>query len=623
MSSSSTPRSPSYTFYGNISFVCSYLWRWGKAVFPLALISCLSEVAVPFIAIFLPKLVIDALSGGVASLELVKIISVITLLLVLLEVSKLASNRFIYFEALANRIRFVQMLEGKSMTMDYAIAEDPAGQRAKQKAYEALNGNHSGAEAVIVNLVNLLAHSTGLILYAGVVAALEIRIILLLMVGGAISIGAVRWAQSFEASRRDDLAENSRKRRYLYRSVNDYTNAKDIRLYTMAPWLDSIMGNLVDLEDAIRRSISKRYLAADTVECAVALLRDFMAYTFLINLVLQNQIAVGDFTLLFAAIAGISGWISKITIDINLLLAASLELGFYRNFLNLQDNPRQLADHPPQVSKTPEIVLENLSYRYPGSEQWTLRNLNLRINPGEKLALVGINGAGKTTLVKLLTGLYSPTEGRILIDGHDAQSFTKEQLFQLFAPVFQEARVLAMDVGRNIALIVPEEVDANRVWNCLELAGLQEHVETLNSGIQTPLTRALDSAGVDLSGGQAQKLMLARALYKDAPIVIMDEPTAALDALAEETLYLRYNDMVGAKTSLYISHRLASTRFCHRIAFLQGGQITELGTHQELMALGGTYAEMFAVQAHYYQEDVAVGSLEIAQIAASLSGGGS
>ncbi|MDE6745842.1 MAG: ABC transporter ATP-binding protein/permease, partial [Oscillospiraceae bacterium] len=222
---------------------------------------------------------------------------------------------------------------------------------------------------------------------------------------------------------------------------------------------------------------------------------------------------------------------------------------------------------------------------------------------GEKLAVVGLNGAGKTTFIKLLLRLYDVTEGRILLNGTDIRSFDRAEYFKMFAPAFQDVTVFAFPMSENVSMSEPFNTDKDRAEKMLRSAGLGEKIDSLEKGVDTELLKVLYDDGVDLSGGEKQKLALARALYKDSKIIVLDEPTAALDALAEYRLYQSFDGMIGKKTAVYISHRLSSTRFCDRVAMFAKGEMVETGTHEELMELDGEYAEMFRVQAQYYVED--------------------
>ena len=248
-----------------------------------------------------------------------------------------------------------------------------------------------------------------------------------------------------------------------------------------------------------------------------------------------------------------------------------------------------------------ELELENVSYRYPGTDKDVLTNINLKIRPGENIAIVGLNGAGKTTLVKVICGFLDPTEGRVLLNGVDIREYNRSNYYELFSAVFQDFAILPHTIAVNVAQEL-EVTDEEKMKSCIEKAGLKEKIESLPEQYQTLLRKEVYKEALALSGGETQRLMLARALYKDAPFIILDEPTAALDPIAESEIYQRYNEMTTNKSSLYISHRLASTRFCDRVLLIDGSVIREEGTHEELIQLGGKYAELFEVQSKYYRE---------------------
>jgi ATP-binding cassette subfamily B protein len=310
--------------------------------------------------------------------------------------------------------------------------------------------------------------------------------------------------------------------------------------------------------------------------------------------------------LYFTAVTTFTAWVMGILQEMSTLHKESLDIAVVREFLDYPE-PFQFegGESVPAADETYgygyELRLEEVSFRYPGAEKDTIHKLSLTVRPGEKLAIVGLNGAGKTTLVKLLCGLLNPTEGRVLLNGTDIRVFDRRKYYALFSAVFQEFSVLDVTVAEEIAQTT-EGIDYARVADCVEKAGLTAMVAQLPKGLNTHVGRDVYLDGVLFSGGQMQRLMLARALYKDGPVLLLDEPTAALDPIAENDIYTKYSEMTRGKTALFISHRLASTRFCDRIIFLAEGNIKEEGTHDSLLALGGEYAHLFEVQSRYYQE---------------------
>ncbi len=249
-----------------------------------------------------------------------------------------------------------------------------------------------------------------------------------------------------------------------------------------------------------------------------------------------------------------------------------------------------------------EIEFRNVTYTYGGAEKPTINQLSFILHKGEKLALVGLNGAGKTTIVKLMCGLYDPTEGEILLNGVNVKEYNREEYFKLFSAVFQDISLLAVSVAENISGQSSELIDGERLTDCMKKSGIYEKVMTLPQQENTPLVRSVYQNSVDLSGGEKQKLALTKALYKGAPILLLDEPTAALDPIAEQQMYMNYLEFSKARSSLFISHRLASTRFCDRIIMIENGSIIECGTHAELMKQKGKYAELFELQSSYYND---------------------
>jgi ATP-binding cassette subfamily B protein len=403
---------------------------------------------------------------------------------------------------------------------------------------------------------------------------------------------------------REEESEYIRQLDYLDRAARELTLAKDIRIFGLRPWIDELYAKSMASFMAFHHKAQGISVWAGIIDLILTFFRNAVAYAYLISLVLKNGLSVSEFLLYFSAVGGFTAWVSGILGGFGTLHKQSLDLSTVRECLEYPE-PFQFEDgeHIKAGKDRPhEIRLEHVSFRYPGADKDTLTNINLTLHPGEKLAVVGPNGAGKTTLIKLISGFLDPTEGRVLLDGKDIRTFDRREYYTLFSAVFQNFSLLAGTVATNVAQD-DRDIDMERVKTCIDKAGLRKKIESLKHGYDTYLNREVYEDAVLLSGGETQRLMLARALYKDAPFLILDEPTAALDPIAESEMYQKYNEMTLGKSSVYISHRLASTRFCDRILMLADGGIAEEGTHEELLKMGGKYAALFEVQSRYYREE--------------------
>lgn len=321
---------------------------------------------------------------------------------------------------------------------------------------------------------------------------------------------------------------------------------------------------------------------------------------------MYKDMPIGDFVLYFGAVAGFSTWLSGIVNNLNSLNSISLNVCDLREYLEMKDKMnREAGVRLPISCELPcDIELRNLYYKYPGAQDYTIKNINLHIKKGEKLALVGVNGAGKTTLVKLICGLYTPSKGEILINGEKSSLYNRDDYYTLFSVVFQDIHLLPISIEKNIALRLEEKIDDEKMDRVLNMSGFMEKIKALPKGKKTLLVKSVYEEAIELSGGEVQKLMLARALYKDAPIIILDEPTAALDPIAENEVYQKYNELTKDRTSVFISHRLSSTKFCDRIVFIENGEILEEGDHYSLMNKNGKYKEMYDMQSYYYKDNI-------------------
>lgn len=566
-------------------------------------------VAVQVTAIFLPRTVVAQILGEAELRALVvTILAFGAAALFFWTISE-------YFGTMAHarsrNLRFWARREilAKVITTDFANVEDQNFLNLKGKALATSEGDAGATEQIYKTLQAFGINVFGFVVYVVLLAAINPLIMLLVAATAFFGVLARKWANKWRFANDDFEAASLKRIRYITRIGQDYSLAKDVRIFTMIPWLQDIYETNMRLAHNFAKKAQKRQLVADIVDAAAAFIREGVAYAYLIWQVLFGGMAVADFVLMFAAIGGFSVWVSGIFNEYGQLSRHSLAYCRFREYLEYPDKFKREdgESFAPEQNKSYELELKNVSFRYVGANEDTLQNINLKIAPGEKLALLGLNGAGKTTMVKLLCGFYDPTEGQVLLNGKDIRDYNRREYYNLFTAVFQEFNILPLSVGENVSQRVWDESDHERVKKCMELAGIFDKIETLPQKAETRLLREVNEGAAELSGGETQKLMLARALYKDSPVLILDEPTAALDPIAESELYNRYSDLCAGKTSIFISHRMASTRFCDRIILLDGKIIAETGTHEELLAKNGKYAELFEIQSKYYREDFSGG----------------
>ena len=588
----------------NIKFVLKKMWKYSHLLVLILPLSLLIAPLERYIWPFLSKFVIDIILNHGSTKQLLITVGFFSLTILALNLLSTFyySKRWILY--ILVRMKVILEKNYRLMTMAFQNTEDPDILDCAQKAGRAVENNTEGFEGMERDIADLVSQLS--IFFTGVTIIVTLNPLLVL---GMIVLALINFFVSNAASKYnkihhwDPLAPWWRKRWYMDNTISDFSFAKDIRMYGLRNWLRQKFIDLQQERLEMQKRNAKLWFWYGVFSAFVWFVMQVAVYVYLIYQIAQKRMTVANFTLYVASATTFFGSISDLFSLFTNIMQRSREIDDLRSFMEMkiidEDADKGEVLNPSDF-KSYEFTFENVSFKYPRSENYALRDVNITLKAGERLAVVGLNGAGKSTFIKLLLRLYEPTEGRILLNGKDVRTYTRESYYHIFAPVFQDVNLFAFPFVQNVSMKPVAETDRVFAEKCIRDADLGEKLDSLPHGLDTELLKIIHDDGVDFSGGQRQKLALARSLYKQAPVVILDEPTAALDALAESRMYQDFDKLIGGKTSVYISHRLSSTRFCNNVAMFKDGRLIEYGTHDSLMQQGGEYAKMFEVQAQYY-----------------------
>lgn len=591
---------PKYNILQNTLYMVKLAWiSKEKKVLILGALSAMLAVALNLIGLYISPVIISAVESEVPIAQLVVIIAAFVAGLMLTSAASAYVDENAMFGRITVRSELITMINRKACTTSFPNVHDDKFTALLSKASECVSGNSQATEAVWQTLTTLTTNIVGFAIYIVLFSTVQPILMLIIVATTFVSYLVGNLANTYKYRHREEEAEAERHMEYISR-CSDNAAAKDIRIFGLRPWLQSVYDKAMGAYVSFQNRVQKVFLAGKIVDVVLTFCCNAAAYAYLIAMVLDDKLTVAEFLLYFTAVSGFTQWVTGILNGFYTLHSQSVDISTVREFLEFPEPFNLESGENIPESDSFVLTLENVSFRYPKAEKDTLTNINLTLHNGEKLAVVGLNGAGKTTLVKLMCGFLDPTQGRVLLNGTDIRKFNRQQYYGLFSAVFQNFSLLATSVAANVAQS-EENIDVNRVRRCVELAGLKQKVESLPQGYESKLNRTVYDDAVMFSGGETQRLMLARALYKNAPIILLDEPTAALDPLAEADMYQKYDSLSDGKSSVYISHRLASTRFCDRIVLIDNASICEEGTHEQLLKAGGKYARLFEVQSKYYK----------------------
>ncbi len=587
--------------------------------------SVIWDALTPYVGIFLSALVIDELAGN-KNAERLKALVLITLTsAAVIALGTAFLNKWKETQSAGFWFKYESILYEKMLDMDYADIDETHTSELLSTIRQNQNSSGWGLYRVLYCYEGLC--SSILTIVGGIALTVSLFIIPVPESNDAFAslnnpfvilcVIAVMLAVTFIAPMLNNKAGS-----YFARNANSHNLAN--RLFSFFGWLGYYSELATDVRIYRQDKICDRYNSnKEDVFCskglfarlalgpiglysaasaAVSVVFTGAVYAFVCLKALAGAFGLGSVTQYVASITKVSGGMSSFVSDIGLMRNNTpfLELTF--EYLDIPNNMYQGSlTVEKRRDRKYQVEFKNVSFKYPGSENYALRNVNMKFEIGKRLAVVGMNGSGKTTFIKLLCRLYDPTDGEILLNGIDIRKYNYAEYLNIFSVVFQDFKLFSLKLGENIASSV--NYDKERVVDCLDKAGFSDKLSEMKSGTETYLYKDYDKDGVDLSGGEAQKVAIARALYKDAPFIILDEPTAALDPIAEAEIYGKFDEIAGDKTAIYISHRLSSCKFCDEIAVFHEGEVIQQGTHASLVAdESGKYYELWHAQAQYYTE---------------------
>ena len=586
-------------FFSNMAFMFRRTWKYAKSKYFLMILDSVKSTVQPFVLLIIPKYILDELASERRVDVTLRYIAYYAAAVVGFNLISLIISRFGSDQSMKIDHRVAMDQHTKWLHMDYDKFENGRVRDLEARSVSAAEPRNFAEDKVLGFISNLIRLGG----YTYIIMSLHpIMILFILTVIAANTLIARRSAKlGYEYT--TAMTRLSRRFNYIFRTMVDFKVGKDVRINGADSWLKSKFEK--ESEEYIRdhRAQQRKLLGINTLSDIIGLIQTVVMYGYCGYLAISGGITVGSFTVFLGALTAFTGTFNEFVKRFPALGLLSKYIDDYREFLRCAEHEGKELENS-DISALPEhcdIEFVNVSFKYPDTDRYVLKNINIKIKAGERLSIVGYNGAGKSTFIKLLCRFYKPTEGKILLGGVDISTYPPPEYRRRLAVVFQDYQLFYMSVRYNIVLNLEE--DPERVRKALAESGILEKIEGLENGIDTSYGRILYYHSRDFSGGETQKIACARAYYRDSPIVILDEPTSALDPVAETQLYGRFNEIIGDKTAVYISHRLASVKFCDSIAVFADGELVERGTHAELMKKNGIYADMFTKQAHYYIEN--------------------
>lgn len=582
----------------NFKYMLSNWIKWDRKSLVYFFIRVPAMVLQPIITAYIPKAMIDCINEGVTVGRLTLVVALLSILVALTTWLTPFMQELLNGSARIIRMRYAIMAFNKNLNTPYINIESLEGREKNKRAMEFYRSYYSSSADFVETCNQMLVCLVGVVTSLALIYKINIIMILIILATCVGEFFLLKFLNKKEKGVKDSRSSIFVKFDYYYSLSKDITAVKDIRLYGFADYFVFSIAKLIAGLEKITSKYMHQSVKVGGTRALLNLMRELVAYAYLTYLVCQNRLSVSDFIFYFGIITGFSNWIMNLVYLYSNMERCCNDCAAFREFVESSEENKNKPDI--DFKDVHSIEFKDVHFTYPSAQKSTINNMSFKVNSGENIAIVGENGAGKTTAIKLLCGLYYPTDGDILVNGKSSSDFSSDSYFNLFSAVFQDYNFLPMRIAENIC--AASDYDKEKLYSAFEKAGIMDKINSLENKENSLMVKDVYKGAVDFSGGEKQKLLLAKAIYKNAPVLILDEPTAALDPIAENELYLKYNEMTDNKISFFISHRLSSTRFCDRILFIKDGTIAESGTHEELMALKGSYYRMYQVQSYYYKE---------------------
>lgn len=587
-----------YSAVSNVAYLFRLIWKNQRYLFLAVMGTIPTAFFGNLIGTYLPTIIINAISASSTVGKILLVILGIFAFQMFISMVQQIVSQIMWKGFNLIQIAIATYVADKYADLDYEQLLQPEVRRLGGKLSNRFELYHLPYQfsQICINLLTMLV-------FGGIIGTLHPLIALLLLIPTGINYLLEKNHSDFVHKRKDEEEYLNKKKWYTTSWMHFGNTYKDVLLYGMRGFIcDQAKKTLTDHQLFVNKN-HDHSLIKEIAACVLTFVRDGIAYAYLIYRAVRGDFTPGEFVLYFSVISSFSNYVSAIFHSIGRIYSGSLAVEDFREFMEIESHFNR-GKGAPLPTEAPCVEFVNVSYTYPEADEPTVKNLSFRIEPGENIALVGLNGAGKTTVIKLLCGMFRPTEGKIFVNGVDIMEYNRDEYYSIITALFQTFKPLPLTIRRNITSTsdIIGTADEERLAQAIRYADLEDYIAKLPKGLDTRLVRSICEDATEPSGGEMQRILLARAYYNDRPMMVLDEPTAALDPIAESQMYERYAEFSKEKTTVFISHRLASTRFCSRILLIENGELLEIGSHDELIRKNGRYAELFDIQSQYYNE---------------------